>query len=68
MKLRREPSLAKWRDEKPNTKAEPSASRRRAFKTLLGGGALLAAPAILKAQSPAGGALRAAARAALHPD
>ena len=36
----------------PSTKAARSVSRRRALKTLLRGGALLAAPAILKAQSP----------------
>ena len=36
----------------PSTKAARSVSRRRALKTLLRGGALLAVPAILKAQSP----------------
>ena len=36
----------------PSTKAARSVSRRRALETLLRGGALLAAPAILKAQSP----------------
>ena len=36
----------------PSTKAARSVSRRRALKTLLRGGALLAAPTILKAQSP----------------